>query len=92
MKIERGSCASGSSQSSLRYDRVRDDATKPPNGTPPFRQKNPGLLGITLKKPGFGGNESAGARTQDPGIKSPLLYQLSYALILPNSTQVGGIP
>ena len=55
-------------------------------------KKNPGLLGIILKKPGFGGNESAGARTQDPGIKSPLLYQLSYALILPNSTQVGGIP
>lgn|GEM_PF-4581356 len=31
---------------------------------------------------GRSGNETAGTRTQDPRIKSPLLYRLSYGLAL----------
>jgi hypothetical protein len=34
--------------------------------------------------PSFGGGEGDGTRTRDPWIHSPLLYQLSYTLLMIN--------
>ena len=44
------------------------------------KRKNPDFSRIFSGKTGVFGNESGGTRTLDPRIKSPLLYQLSYAL------------
>ena len=44
------------------------------------KRKNPELSSIFAGKTGVFVNESGGTRTLDPRIKSPLLYQLSYAL------------
>ena len=41
--------------------------------------KNQGFVMLSQPESSCGGSEGAGDRTQDQRIKSPLLYQLSYA-------------
>jgi len=47
-----------------------------------LRTKKPWLFRKQPKKPGFGGNESAGARTQDPRIKRQNEKRLKIAVFL----------